>query len=198
LMKKILDHLELDYSIGIDEAAFYGPKLDIQIKNVFGKEDTLITIQIDMLLAEKFGMEYVDVDGSKRRPYIIHRTSLGCYERTLALLIEKYAGAFPLWLAPEQVRIIPVADRHLEYCDEVLAKLESAGIRASIDDRAEKVGYKIRSATMDKLPIMLTIGDKEVEEQTVSVRSRREGDLGSMSQADLLVKLIDDIAKKVR
>ncbi len=198
LMKKILDHLELDYSVGIDEAAFYGPKLDIQIKNVFGKEDTLITIQIDMLLAEKFGMEYVDVDGSKRRPYIIHRTSLGCYERTLALLIEKYAGAFPLWLAPEQVRIIPVADRHLEYCDELLAKLEAAGIRASIDDRAEKVGWKIRSATMDKLPIMLTVGDKEVEEKTVSVRSRREGDLGSMTQADLLVKLIDDIAKKVR
>ena len=198
LMKKILDHLELEYEVGIDEAAFYGPKLDIQIKNVFGKEDTLITIQIDMLLAEKFGMEYVDVDGSKRRPYIIHRTSLGCYERTLALLIEKYAGAFPLWLAPEQVRIIPVADRHLEYCDEVLAKLEAAGIRASIDDRAEKVGYKIRSATMEKLPIMLTVGDKEVEEKTVSVRSRREGDLGSMSQADLLVKLIDDIAKKVR
>ena len=198
LMKKILDHLELEYEVGIDEAAFYGPKLDIQIKNVFGKEDTLITIQSDMLLAEKFGMEYVDVDGSKRRPYIIHRTSLGCYERTLALLIEKYAGAFPLWLAPEQVRIIPVADRHLEYCDEVLAKLEAAGIRASIDDRAEKVGYKIRSATMEKLPIMLTVGDKEVEEKTVSVRSRREGDLGSMSQADLLVKLIDDIAKKVR
>ena len=151
-----------------------------------------------MLLAEKFGMEYVDVDGTKKRPYIIHRTSLGCYERTLAYLIEKYAGAFPLWLAPEQVRIIPVADRHLEYCDAVLAKLEAAGIRATIDDRAEKVGYKIRSATMDKLPIMLTVGDKEVEEGTVSVRSRREGDLGSMTQADLLVKLIDDIAKKVR
>lgn len=198
LMKKILDNLGLNYSIGIDEAAFYGPKLDIQIKNVFGKEDTLITIQIDMLLAEKFGMEYVDVDGSKRRPYIIHRTSIGCYERTLALLIEKYAGAFPLWLAPEQVRIIPVADRHLDYCGEVLAKLEAAGIRAAIDDRAEKVGYKIRSATVEKLPIMLTIGDKEVEEQTVSVRSRREGDLGSMTQAALLVKLIDDIAKKVR
>lgn len=198
LMKKILDHLELDYTVGIDEAAFYGPKLDIQIKNVFGKEDTLITIQIDMLLAEKFGMEYVDVDGSKKRPYIIHRTSLGCYERTLALLIEKYAGAFPLWLAPEQVRIIPVADRHLEYCDELLAKLESAGIRASIDDRAEKVGYKIRSATMEKLPIMLTVGDKEVESETVSVRSRREGDLGSMTQNELLIKLIDDISKKVR
>lgn len=198
LMKKILDNLGLDYSIGIDEAAFYGPKLDIQIKNVFGKEDTLITIQIDMLLSEKFGMEYIDVDGTKKRPYIIHRTSLGCYERTLALLIEKYAGAFPLWLAPEQVRIIPVADRHLDYSREVLEKLEAAGIRASIDDRAEKVGWKIRNATMEKLPVMLTIGDKEVEEGTVSVRSRREGDLGSMSQNDLLMKLIDDIAKKVR
>lgn len=197
-MAKILDHLEVEYEIGIDEAAFYGPKLDIQYKNVYGKEDTIVTIQIDMLLAEKFGMEYIDVDGSKKRPYIIHRTSLGCYERTLAYLIEKYAGAFPLWLAPEQVRIIPVADRHLEYCDEVLAKLEAAGIRATIDDRAEKVGYKIRSATVEKLPIMLTIGDKEVEEKTVSVRSRREGDLGSMSQAELLVKLVDDIANKVR
>ena len=198
IMGKILDNLGVDYEIGIDEAAFYGPKLDIQYKNVFGKEDTIVTIQIDMLLAEKFGMEYVDVDGSKRRPYIIHRTSLGCYERTLAYLIEKYAGAFPLWLAPEQVRIIPVADRHLDYCNEILTVLEAAGIRVTIDDRAEKVGYKIRSATMEKLPVMLTIGDKEIEEKTVSVRSRREGDLGSMTQAELLAKLIDDIAKKVR
>jgi len=198
IMGKILDNLGVEYEIGIDEAAFYGPKLDIQYKNVFGKEDTIVTIQIDMLLAEKFGMEYVDVDGSKRRPYIIHRTSLGCYERTLAYLIEKYAGAFPLWLAPEQVRIIPVADRHLDYCNEILTVLEAAGIRVTIDDRAEKVGYKIRSATMDKLPVMLTIGDKEVEEKTVSVRSRREGDLGSMTQTELLAKLIDDIAKKVR
>ncbi|MBQ7007679.1 MAG: threonine--tRNA ligase [Ruminococcus sp.] len=198
IMGKILDNLGVDYEVGIDEAAFYGPKLDIQYKNVFGKEDTIVTIQIDMLLAEKFGMEYVDVDGSKRRPYIIHRTSLGCYERTLAYLIEKYAGAFPLWLAPEQVRIIPVADRHLDYCNEILTVLEAAGIRVTIDDRAEKVGYKIRSATMEKLPVMLTIGDKEVEEKTVSVRSRREGDLGSMTQAELLAKLIDDIAKKVR
>ena len=197
-MAKILDNLGVEYEIGIDEAAFYGPKLDIQYKNVYGKEDTIVTIQIDMLLAEKFGMEYTDADGSKKRPYIIHRTSLGCYERTLAYLIEKYAGAFPLWLAPEQVRIIPVADRHLDYCGEVLAKLEAAGIRASIDDRAEKVGYKIRSATMEKLPIMLTIGDKEVEEKTVSVRSRREGDLGSMTQTEFLAKLIDDIATKVR
>ena len=198
IMGKILDNLGVEYEIGIDEAAFYGPKLDIQYKNVFGKEDTIVTIQIDMLLAEKFGMGYVDVDGSKRRPYIIHRTSLGCYERTLAYLIEKYAGAFPLWLAPEQVRIIPVADRHLDYCNEILTVLEAAGIRVTIDDRAEKVGYKIRSATMDKLPVMLTIGDKEVEEKTVSVRSRREGDLGSMTQTELLAKLIDDIAKKVR
>ncbi len=198
IMGKILDNLGVEYEIGIDEAAFYGPKLDIQYKNVFRKEDTIVTIQIDMLLAEKFGMEYVDVDGSKRRPYIIHRTSLGCYERTLAYLIEKYAGAFPLWLAPEQVRIIPVADRHLDYCNEILTVLEAAGIRVTIDDRAEKVGYKIRSATMDKLPVMLTIGDKEVEEKTVSVRSRREGDLGSMTQTELLAKLIDDIAKKVR
>ncbi|MDE6425761.1 MAG: threonine--tRNA ligase [Ruminococcus sp.] len=198
VMAKILDHLGVDYEIGIDEAAFYGPKLDIQYKNVYGKEDTLVTIQIDMLLAEKFGMEYVDVDGTKKRPYIIHRTSLGCYERTLAYMIEKYAGAMPLWIAPEQVRIIPVADRHLEYCNEVLAKLEAVGIRATIDDRAEKVGYKIRSATVEKLPVMLTIGDKEVENGTVSVRSRREGDLSSMSQNDLVMKLVDDIAKKVR
>ena len=198
IMAKILDNLDVNYTVGIDEAAFYGPKLDIQYKNVFGKEDTIVTIQIDMLLAEKFGMEYVDVDGSKRRPYIIHRTSLGCYERTLAYLIEKYAGALPLWMAPEQVRIVPVADRHLDYSREVLEKLSAAGIRASIDDRAEKVGWKIRSATMEKLPVMLTIGDKEVEEGTVSVRSRREGDLGSMTQNDLLAKLIDDIAKKVR
>ncbi|MDE6035281.1 MAG: threonine--tRNA ligase [Ruminococcus sp.] len=198
VMAKILDHLGVEYEIGIDEAAFYGPKLDIQYKNVYGKEDTLVTIQIDMLLAEKFGMEYVDVDGTKKRPYIIHRTSLGCYERTLAYMIEKYAGAMPLWIAPEQVRIIPVADRHLEYCNEVLAKLEAVGIRATIDDRAEKVGYKIRSATVEKLPIMLTIGDKEVESGTVSVRSRREGDLGSMTQNDLVMKLVDDIAKKVK
>jgi len=198
VMAKILEHLEVPYTIGIDEAAFYGPKLDIQYKNVYGKEDTLVTIQIDMLLAKRFGMEYVDVDGTKKTPYIIHRTSLGCYERTLAYMIEHYAGALPLWVAPEQVRIIPVADRHLEYCDALLEKLEAAGIRTSIDDRAEKVGYKIRSATVEKLPIMLTIGDKEVESNTVSVRSRREGDLGSMTQAQLLEKLLDDIVKKVK
>ncbi len=197
-MAKILDNLGVYYEIGIDEAAFYGPKLDIQYKNVYGKEDTIVTIQIDMLLAEKFGMEYIDVDGTKKRPYIIHRTSLGCYERTLAYLIEKYAGAFPLWLAPEQVRIVPVADRHLDYCYELKAKLEAANIRCSIDDRAEKVGKKIRDARLEKLPVWITVGDKEVEGNTISMTSRREGDLGSMTQGEMLSKLLDDIAKKVR
>lgn len=195
-MKKILDHLGIHYTIGIDEAAFYGPKLDIQIKNVHGKEDTLITIQIDQMLAQLFGMEYTDVDGTKRRPYIIHRTSLGCYERTLALLIEKYAGAFPLWLAPEQVKLIPIADRHMDYTLELARKLEAAGMRITVDDRAEKVGYKIRQAVMEKVPYMLTIGDNEVESKTVSVRSRRDGDLGSMTQDALLAKLVEEVATK--
>ena len=198
IMGKILDNLGVDYEIGIDEAAFYGPKLDIQYKNVFGKEDTIVTIQIDMLLAEKFGMEYVDVDGSKRRPYIIHRTSLGCYERTLAYLIEKYAGAFPLWLAPEQVKIIPIADRHLDWAGEVQAKLEAAGIRCSIDDRAEKMGKKIREATLAKTPYMLTVGDQEVENKTVSVRSRKGDNLGAMDMDALLAKLLTEVATKAR
>ena len=195
-MKKILEHLGIHYTIGIDEAAFYGPKLDIQIKNVHGKEDTLITIQIDQMLAQLFGMEYTDVDGTKRRPYIIHRTSLGCYERTLALLIEKYAGAFPLWLAPEQVKLIPIADRHMDYTLELARKLEAAGMRITVDDRAEKVGYKIRQAVLEKVPYMLTIGDNEVESKTVSVRSRRDGDLGSMTQDALLAKLMEEVATK--
>lgn len=182
IMAKILDHLEIPYKIGIDEAAFYGPKLDIQIKNVYGKEDTLITIQIDQMLAEKFGMEYVDRDGQKKNPYIIHRTSIGCYERTLALLIEKYAGAFPLWLAPVQVKLLSIADRHLDYAYEVKKALEAKGLRVEIDDRNEKIGYKIREARLQKVPYMLIIGDSEVENRTVSVRERGEnGDLGSMS-----------------
>ena len=194
----IRDSLGINYTIGIDEAAFYGPKLDFQIKNVHGKEDTLITIQIDMLLAQKFGMEYIDVDGSRKTPYIIHRSSLGCYERTLALLIEKYAGAFPLWLAPEQVRFIPIADRHLPFVNEISEKLKAAGIRCTIDDRAEKMGYKIRQAQLEKVPYMIIAGDNEAETKTVSVRSRREGDLGSMSAGDLLDKLLDEIASKKR
>ncbi len=198
IMGKILDNLGVDYTIGIDEAAFYGPKLDIQYKNVFGKEDTIVTIQIDMLLAEKFGMEYVDVDGSKRRPYIIHRTSLGCYERTLAYLIEKYAGAFPLWLAPEQVRLIPIADRHLDYTYELLHKLEAAGLRCEVDNRAEKVGYKIRQAVMEKVPYMITLGDTEVQEGTAAVRSRKDGDLGSMSCDERVAKLVEEVESKKR
>ena len=196
VMEKILKDLDVNSSIGIDEAAFYGPKLDIQYKNVYGKEDTIVTIQIDMLLAEKFGMEYIDVDGTRKRPYIIHRTSLGCYERTLAMLIEKYAGAFPLWLAPEQVRFIPIADRHLPFVREIAEKLEALGIRCSIDDRAEKMGYKIRQAQLEKTPYMLIAGDNEVESKTVSVRSRRDGDLGSMTPAELIERLTDEIVSK--
>ncbi len=194
LMGKILDNLGINYSIGIDEAAFYGPKLDIQIKNVHGKEDTLITIQIDMLLAKKFGMEYVDVDGEKKTPYIIHRTSLGCYERTLALLLEKFAGAMPLWLSPEQIRIIPISERLREPALDVTEKLSAAGFRVSCDDRNEKMGYRIREAQLEKIPYMLIIGDKEVESGTVSVRQRGGVDLGSMTidefiaMADMEVK----------
>ena len=186
IMEKILDNLEIPYVVGIGEAAFYGPKLDIQIKNVYGKEDTLITIQVDQMLAEKFGMEYVDRDGKKKNPYIIHRTSIGCYERTLALLIEKYAGAFPLWLAPVQVKILPIADRHFDYAYNLKKELEAKGMRVEIDDRSEKIGYKIREAQLEKVPYMFVVGDKDIENNAVSVRHRKEGDLGSMPLADFI------------
>ena len=197
-MKKILDNLGINYAIGIGEAAFYGPKLDIQIKNVHGKEDTLITIQIDQLLAERFGMEYIDVDGQKRRPYIIHRTSVGCYERTLALLIEKYAGAFPTWLAPTQIAILPIGYDQHEYAEAINAKFEAAGIRTFLDERNEKIGYKIRSAQLEKIPYMLVIGDNEKNAGTVAVRSRKEGDLGVMSVDEFLGKALTEIATKAR
>lgn len=197
IMKKILDHLEIPYKIGIGEAAFYGPKLDIQIKNVHGKEDTLITIQIDQMLAEKFGMEYVDKDGTRKNPYIIHRTSIGCYERTLALLIEKYAGAFPVWLAPVQVKLLAIADRHLDYIYDIKKQLEDAGIvRVEIDDRSEKIGYKIREAQLEKIPYMLVIGDKDIENKTVSVRSRKDGDIGAMSIGEFIERITDDVNTK--
>ena len=197
VMYKILDHLEIPYKVGVGEAAFYGPKLDIQIKNVHGKDDTLITIQIDQMLAEKFGMEYTDKDGEKKNPYIIHRTSIGCYERTLALLIEKYAGAFPLWLAPEQVRILPIADRHHDYAYEVKKQLDAMGMRVEVDTRNEKIGYKIREARLQRLPYMLTVGDSEVEAGTVSVRGRGEnGDLGSMSLEQFKSMCKDEIDNK--
>ena len=198
VMGNILDHLGLDYTIGIDEAAFYGPKLDIQYKNVYVKEDTLVTIQIDMLLAQRFGMYYTDTDGQKKLPYIIHRTSLGCYERTLAYMIEHFAGAMPLWIAPEQVRLIPIADRHLDYTYEVLHQLQAAGLRCEVDSRAEKVGYKIRQAVLEKVPYMITIGDNEVEQKTVAVRSRKNGDLGSMQLDDLLAKLKEEVDTKAK
>ncbi len=191
-MEKILNNLGVDYTVGIDEAAFYGPKLDIQIKNVFGKEDTLITIQIDMLLAQKFGMEYVDKDGQKKTPYIIHRTSIGCYQRTLALLLEKYAGALPTWMAPTQVRVLPISERTMEKSAEVYQTLRNAGLRVELDERNEKIGYKIREAQMQKIPYMVIIGEKEAEAGTVSVRSRHDGDLGSMPVEDFL-KLIKDV-----
>lgn len=198
VMGEILDHLGLDYTIGIDEAAFYGPKLDIQYKNVYGKEDTLVTIQIDMLLAERFGMYYKDKDGQMKLPYIIHRTSLGCYERTLAYLIEHYAGAMPLWLAPEQVRIVPIADRHLDYAYAVKAELEKHGLRVEIDDRSEKIGYKIRQATLEKVPYMLTIGDNEVASGTVSVRKRKGEDLGCPTLEQLVARLVQEVEDKVK
>ncbi len=197
IMRKILDDLEVPYAIGIGEAAFYGPKLDIQIKNVYGKEDTLITIQIDQMLAEKFGMEYVDRDGTKKNPYIIHRTSIGCYERTLALLIEKYAGAFPMWLAPVQVKLLPVADRHLDYVNEVKKVLEANGMRVEVDSRSEKIGYKIREAQLEKVPYMFIIGDKDIEANTVSVRHRKNGDLGAMKLEEFVEKALDEINSKV-
>lgn len=193
-MRTILNDIGIEYTEAVGEAAFYGPKLDIQAKNVYGKEDTMITIQIDMFLAERFDMSYVDRDGQKKRPYIIHRTSMGCYERTLAWLIEKYAGAFPTWLCPEQVRILPISEKYLDYADSVDKELKANGILSTVDVRNEKIGYKIRDARMQKIPYMLVVGQKEEEEKTVSVRSRFAGDEGSKS----LDEFINAICKEIR
>ena len=197
-MKKILDDIGLDYEIGIDEAAFYGPKLDIQIKNVFGKEDTLITIQIDMQIAKKFGMEYVDKDGKMKMPYIIHRTSVGCYERTLALLIEKYAGVLPLWLAPEQVRILPIKPEHNDYAYELAEEMRDLGMRVEVDGEDDNIGPKIKQARFDRVPYMFIIGDNEVKDRTVTVRSRKEGELPAMPVADAIAKLKEEIDTKAK
>ena len=197
-MAKILDDLGVEYTIGIDEAAFYGPKLDIQYKNVFGKEDTIFTIQVDQLLAQQFGMEYVDADGKKKHPYIIHRTSLGCYERTLAYLIEKYAGALPLWMMPTQVRVLPITDRAHDYAESVVAQLKAGGIRVEGDFRSEKLGYKIREAQKEKIPYMLVVGDKEAENGTVAVRTRSGGDEGVMALADFIAQCRAEIDEKSR
>ena len=198
VMERILKDLDVHYSIGIDEAAFYGPKLDIQYKNVYGKEDTLVTIQIDMLLAERFGMYYIDENGNKALPYIIHRTSLGCYERTLAYLIEEYAGALPLWMMPTQVRVLPITDRCHDYAEKVVERLSDAGIRVEGDYRSEKLGYKIRDAQMQKIPYMLVVGDKEAESGSVAVRTRAGGDEGVMSVDDFMAKCLKEIAEKVK
>ena len=197
-MAKILDDLDVKYDIGIDEAAFYGPKLDIQYKNVYGKEDTLVTIQIDMLLAERFGMYYTDENGEKKLPYIIHRTSLGCYERTLAYLIETYAGALPTWMAPEQVRFLPVTDRAVDYCKEQAAKLTAQGYRVTVDTRSEKIGKKIRDAQMEKIPYMLVVGDRDIEAGTVSPRNRTDGDLGAMTLDAFTAVLKDVVDNKLK
>lgn len=194
MMRKILDHIGLEYTEAEGESAFYGPKLDIQAKNVYGKEDTMITIQLDMFLAERFDMYYVDKDGEKKRPFIIHRTSMGCYERTLAWLIEKYAGMFPTWLCPEQVRVLPISEKFHDYAHKVEAQLKENGIRASVDDRSEKIGYKIRESRLDRVPYMLVVGAKEEEDGVVSVRSRYKGDEGQKE----LQSFIDDICREIR
>ena len=196
LLDKYIGHD--NYVIGIDEAAFYGPKLDIQCKNVFGKEDTIVTIQVDMLLAKKFGMEYVDSDNTMKTPYIIHRTSMGCYERTLALLIEKYAGALPTWMAPVQVRMLPIGDEQVAYCEEIEKRLTALGVRCEIDKRNETIGYKLRNAQLEKLPYMIVVGAKEVESNTLAVRSRKDGEKGAMTPDQFISELLLEIAEKRR
>ena len=197
-MKTILDDLGLDYVEADGEAAFYGPKLDVQIKNVYGKEDTLITLQLDFAAGHSFGMTYVDENGEKQVPFVIHRSSIGCYERTLALLIEKYAGAFPLWLAPVQFKVLSVTERSAAYADSVAKELEALGLRPEADNRNEKIGYKIREARLAKVPYIFVVGDKEAEEGTLSVWSRKDGDLGVMKKEDAFSKVVmEDKTKKV-
>lgn len=196
LMKVILDDLEVEYEVGIGEAAFYGPKLDIQIKNVFGKEDTLVTIQIDFQLAKRFNMEYTDADGQKKFPYVIHRTSIGCYERTLALLIEKYAGAFPLWLAPVQVKVMNITNNTIEYANEISKKLLDLGIRVENDLRNEKIGYKIREAQLAKIPYMIILGDNEKSSNTISIRGRNNENGSDINLNDFISRIQTEIKEK--
>jgi len=192
LMKKILDNIGIDYVEADDEAAFYGPKLDVQAKNVYGKEDTIITIQLDFAAAHSFDMTYVDENGTKQYPFVIHRSSIGCYERTLAMLIEKYAGAFPFWICPVQVKVMSLTDRTADYAKQIVDRLLMAGIRAEVDVRSEKIGYKIREAQLEKIPYMFIVGDKEKEEGLVSVRSRKAGDLGAKNLDDVIKELVDE------
>ncbi|MGM9979329.1 MAG: threonine--tRNA ligase [Clostridium sp.] len=196
IMRNILNHLGINYTEADDEAAFYGPKLDIQFKNVHGKEDTIITVQIDFALAERFNMTYIDKNGEKKHPYIIHRSSIGCYERTIAMLIEKYAGAFPTWMSPVQVKILPISDKYNEYADKVAASLREKSIRVETDFRAEKIGYKIREARLERTPYILVVGEQEAENNTVAVRSRKNGDEGSVALEDFENRILLEIAKK--
>ncbi len=196
-MRKILDKIDIDYIEADGEAAFYGPKLDIQFKNVFGKEDTLITVQIDFALPERFDMQYIDSDGNKQYPYVIHRSSIGCYERTLALLIEKYSGSMPVWLAPVQAKVLSIASAHENYAYEVKKVLEDAGIRVEADIRNEKLGYKIREARNNRIPYILVVGDKEMEDRAVAVRSRKDGDIGAISLEDFVAMIKKDNDERV-
>lgn len=195
-MRTILDHLGINYREAEGEAAFYGPKLDIQFKNVHGKEDTIITVQIDFALAERLDMTYIDKNNEKKHPFIIHRTSIGCYERTLAMLIEKYGGAFPTWLSPVQVKVLPLVDKHHDFAQEVEKKLKSRGVRVETDYRNEKIGFKIREAQLEKIPYMLVIGDKEMEAGQVAVRSRKSGDMGTMAVDAFVEKIVEEISNR--
>ena len=194
VLRKLLEEKQVPFVEADGEAAFYGPKIDIQAKNVYGKEDTMITIQLDCAIAENFDMYYVDQDGEKKRPYIIHRTSMGCYERTLAWLIEKYAGKFPTWLCPEQVRVLPISEKYEAYAEKVRKALAEAGVDVTADNRSEKIGFKIREARMDRLPYMLIVGQQEEADGTVSVRSRFAGDEGVKP----LQEFIDQICEEIR
>lgn len=196
IMRNILNHLKINYTEADDEAAFYGPKLDIQFKNVHGKEDTIITVQIDFALAERFDMTYIDKNGEKKHPYIIHRSSIGCYERTIAMLIEKYAGAFPTWMSPVQVKILPISDKYNEYANKVATSLREKSVRVETDFRAEKIGYKIREARLERTPYILVVGEQEAENNTVAVRSRKNGDEGSIALEDFENRILLEIAKK--
>ena len=196
IMRNILNHLNINYVEADDEAAFYGPKLDIQFKNVHGKEDTIITVQIDFALAERFNMTYVDKDGEKKRPYIIHRSSIGCYERTLAMLIEKYAGALPTWLCPVQAKILPISDKYNDYADKVANELRNRGLKVETDYRAEKIGYKIREARLERTPYILFVGEKEAENNEVSVRSRKNGEEGAIALDTLVNRIANEVYNK--
>ena len=196
IMRNILNHLNINYVEADDEAAFYGPKLDIQFKNVHGKEDTIITVQIDFALAERFNMTYVDKDGEKKRPYIIHRSSIGCYERTLAMLIEKYAGALPTWLCPVQAKILPISDKYNDYADKVANELRNRGLKVETDYRAEKIGYKIREARLERTPYILVVGEKEAENNKVSVRSRKNGEEGAIALDTLVNRIANEVYNK--